>query len=94
VSATSYAVDAPESSLPVMANEPLPEPQPGQIRPNAKGRCPHRGHVVLNGACWWVPLAPDAEACEASGGELFRSRCYVPALPRKRPSTAQPPLTP
>jgi serine/threonine protein kinase len=96
MSATSSAVDAPESCLPFVADEPLPEPLPGQIQPNAKGRCPHRVHVVLNGACWWVPLTPDAtdEECEASGGQQFRGRCYVPALPRKHPSTAQPPLKP
>ena len=44
VSSTSSTVTDPEPSLPVMANEPLPEPQPGQIRPNAKGRCPHQRH--------------------------------------------------
>ncbi len=94
VSSTSSAVDAPEPSLPVVAAEPLPEPQPGQIRPNTKGRCPHKGQAVLNGACWWIPLAPDSEGCESSGGSLFRGQCYVPALPRKAPSTAQPPPKP
>jgi eukaryotic-like serine/threonine-protein kinase len=89
VSATLSAVDAPESSLSVMADEPLPEPLPGQTRPDAKGRCPHKGQVVLNGACW-VPV--ETETCDAlSIGQMYRGRCYVPELPRKRSSTAQPP---
>jgi hypothetical protein len=93
VSATSSAVDAPESALLVAGDEPLPEPLPGQTRPDARGRCPHKRQVALNGACW-VPFAPDSEECEMFGGQLFRGQCYVPAHPRKRPSTAQPPLEP
>jgi serine/threonine protein kinase len=88
VSATS-AVDASEPSVQVMAEEPLPEPMPGQTRPDAKGRCPHKLQVALNGACW-IPFAP--EACEASvaSGQLFRGKCYVPVQPRNHPSTSEP----
>jgi serine/threonine protein kinase len=93
VSATSSAMETPESSLPVMADETLPEPLPGQTRPDAKGHCPHQLQVALNGACW-VPFAPGSDECAAFEGQLFRGRCYVPALPRKRPSTAHPPLKP
>jgi eukaryotic-like serine/threonine-protein kinase len=92
VSAAS-TVDAPEPSIQAMAEEPLPEPMPGQTRPDAKGRCPHKRQVVLNGACW-IPFDP--EACEASvaSGQVFRGKCYVPALPRNHPSTSGPSRTP
>jgi serine/threonine protein kinase len=82
-------LDAPEASIQVTAEEPLPEPMPGQTRPDAKGRCPHKRQVALNGACW-VPFDSDPEACEASVGQVFRGRCYVPDLPRNRPSASQP----
>jgi eukaryotic-like serine/threonine-protein kinase len=89
---SASTVDAPEPSLPAMAEEPLPEPMPGQTRPDAKGRCRHKRQVALNGACW-VPFDP--EACEAlANGQMFKDRCYVPDLPRKRSSTSQPPLKP
>jgi serine/threonine protein kinase len=90
---TASRVGGPEepSVQELLAEEPLPEPQPGQMRPNAKGRCPHKRQVVLNRACW-VPMDP--EECEALGsngnGQLFKGRCYVPALSPDRPSTSQP----
>jgi hypothetical protein len=75
-----------------LAEAPLPEPQPGQVRPDAKGRCPHRHHVALNGACW-VPV--ELDQCAAFGnGKLFKAKCYVPALSPDRPSTSQPTRTP
>ncbi|WP_224368003.1 serine/threonine protein kinase [Hyalangium versicolor] len=90
---TAASPDVPEPSLPAMAEEPLPEPIPGQTQPDSKGRCPLRRQVALNGACW-VPLAP--EECEASfaNGQMFRGKCYVPALPRGRRPTSEPPPKP
>jgi hypothetical protein len=81
---------SPEPSIQEpLAEDTLPEPLPGQVRPNAKGRCAHRRQVALNGACW-VPHDP--EECEALGGnsQLFKGRCYVPAMSTERPSTSQP----
>ncbi|MFL5345045.1 MAG: serine/threonine protein kinase [Hyalangium sp.] len=74
-----------------MIEDTLPEPQPGQIRPDEKGRCPGRWLVVLNGACWeetsWEP-----EQCQEHGGQMFKGTCYVPFIPpgRKRPPTSGP----
>lgn len=70
---------SPDSSEPrALAEETPPEPLPGQLRPDAKGRCPHKRHVALNGACW-VP-----EDCSVFGGQIFKGRCYVPAMPSAR----------
>jgi eukaryotic-like serine/threonine-protein kinase len=92
-SAASTA-ESPEPSVhePV-TEDTLPEPQPGQMRPDTKGRCPHKRQVALNGACW-VPM--DREECEAldSTGKLFKGRCYVPVLSPDRPSTSHPTRTP
>jgi eukaryotic-like serine/threonine-protein kinase len=58
------AEEAPKPALhDAMAQETLPEPLPAQTRPDAKGRCPHKRQVALNGACW-IPFEP--EECEAS----------------------------
>ncbi|WP_224241466.1 serine/threonine-protein kinase [Hyalangium gracile] len=87
---TAATVQAPEASLhEPLAENPLPEPQPKQLRPDGRGRCPHRRQVALNGACW-IPFDP--EACEAAvaNGYLFKGKCYVPALSPDRPSTSHP----
>ncbi|WP_224242480.1 serine/threonine-protein kinase [Hyalangium gracile] len=96
--AASTASTAQSAEPPVqapLAQEALPEPQPGQVRPDARGRCPHKAHVSLNGACW-VPV--NHEACDALGAaynaKLFKGRCYVPALSSERPSTSHPTRTP
>jgi serine/threonine protein kinase len=82
------AVTSPDSSDPqVLTQDTLPEPLPGQLRPDATGRCPHKRQVALNSGCW-VPLA--REECEALNGQIFRGRCYVPAMSSQR----QPPFRP
>ncbi len=76
-----------------MSEDTLPEPQPGQVRPDEKGRCPRKWLVALNGACWteWEP-----EKCEELGGQMFKGTCYVPFIHpgRKRPPTSDPPKNP
>ena len=78
-----------------LAEDALPEPLPGQLRPDAKGRCPRKHQVALNGACW-VPMPVEREECEATGsnGKLFKGRCYIPVLSPDRPSTSHPSRTP
>ncbi len=93
---TASAAESPEPSVHVpLAEDTLPDPQPGQTRPDAKGRCPHKRQVALNGACW-VPM--DREECEALGSthnsKLFKGRCYVPVLSPDRPSSSHPSRTP
>jgi serine/threonine protein kinase len=75
----------------VPAEAPPPEPQPGQTRPDAKGRCPHKRQVALNGGCW-VALEP--EKCEALKLSLYKGACYVPVIPPGLPSTSTPATQP
>ena len=87
VVSTSTAAAPEPTGRKAMTEDTLPEPLPGQLLPNAKGRCAHKRHVVLNGACW-VEL--DRERCEALNGHVYKNACYVPVLSPGRPPTAQP----
>jgi serine/threonine protein kinase len=75
----------------VMAEDALPEPLPGQTRPDAKGRCPRKEQIPLNRGCW-LEVSLDGEACEGNGGHFFKGKCYLPIiLPKKeRPPTSSP----
>ena len=72
-----------------IADEPLPEPQPGQTRTDAKGRCPRPKQFPLNGACW-VQTQLERESCEELNGQMFKGTCYAPIIPRGRPPTSSP----
>jgi predicted Ser/Thr protein kinase len=86
---SAATVDAPEPTVrKAMTEDTLPELLPGQLRPNAKGRCPHKRQVAFNGGCWVVEL--DREKCEALNGLVYKSTCYVPVIPPGRPPTSQP----
>jgi serine/threonine protein kinase len=80
---------SPTPSTPeVMAAETPPDPLPGQATPDAKGQCPHKRQVILNGGCWrMTPL----DQCEELSGRMYKGLCYVPVFPSgSRPSTATP----
>ncbi|HYI02051.1 serine/threonine protein kinase [Hyalangium sp.] len=87
--ATMPLAEAPSAPNPEgMTEDTLPEPIPGQLRPDEKGRCPPRGLVVLNGGCWaevaWAP-----EKCMELGGQMFKGTCYMPFLTRgRRPNSS------
>ncbi|MBN1207409.1 MAG: serine/threonine protein kinase, partial [Myxococcaceae bacterium] len=91
--ATASTMASPAPSVPgVQAEEPLPEPLPGQVRPNAKGRCPHPRQVPLGGGCW-VAVPLDREGCELlkpNGGNMFKGTCYMPVILPSRQSTSDP----
>jgi hypothetical protein len=91
--ATSMAMEqAPSVSTDeAMSADPLPEPMPGQVRPDDKGRCPRKGLVTLNGACW-AESAWEPETCVTLGGQMFKGTCYVPFIPpeRRRAPTSGP----
>jgi serine/threonine protein kinase len=76
-----------------LAQEPLPEPRPGQARPDGKGRCPGPRQVPINRGCWLHYSSMPAEECVENGGVLFKGKCYTPAHePPKRPlPTSNPP---
>ncbi|MFL5343760.1 MAG: serine/threonine-protein kinase [Hyalangium sp.] len=88
--ASAATMDSSEPSfLEAMAKETPPEPEPGQIRPDARGRCPRKQQVALNGGCWaQVPL--EREECEATGGSIFKGTCYLPITASKRGPTSSP----
>lgn len=76
----------------VMAEDALPEPLPGQTRPDANGRCPLKVQIALNKGCW-LDVSLDREACEGSGGHFFKGKCYLPIiLPKKERSPTSSPM--
>jgi hypothetical protein len=77
-----------------LAQEPPPEPRPGQLRPDKRGQCPMRKLVPINGGCWLdVSSSTDAQTCVAIDYVLFQGKCFVPAnAPSKQPQpTSSPP---
>jgi serine/threonine protein kinase len=75
-----------------LAQEPLPEPRPGQARPDKKGRCPGSKQVPINGGCWLEQVQVTAGECVDNGGVPFQGKCYAPALapPKKTQPTSSP----
>ncbi len=87
VATAPLGVSAEFAAKESLAEGTLPEPLPGQARPDAKGRCPHKRQVTLNGACW-VVVEMEREKCEALSGRLFEGTCYVPVILPGRPPTS------
>jgi serine/threonine protein kinase len=89
--ASASAEDSPAPSTPkAMVANTLPVPLEGQATPDAKGRCPHKRQVALNGACW-AEAPVGQEQCEVFSGYMYKGLCYVPIFPKgRRPSTATP----
>ncbi len=87
------ASTSPATEQKPLAQEPLPAPRPGQIRPDKKGQCPGRHQVPINGGCWVdVSASMDAQTCVESGHVLFNGRCYSPAhAPPKKPQPTSSP---
>ena len=88
------ASPSPAKEKKPVAQEPLPEPRPGQARPDKRGQCPGRKQVPINGGCWDdVSSSMDAQACVESGHVRFEGKCFVPAnAPPKKPQpTSSPP---
>ncbi|HEX8704282.1 MAG TPA: hypothetical protein VF815_35955, partial [Myxococcaceae bacterium] len=81
------ASTSPPTGKKPLAQGPLPEPRPEQLRPDKKGQCPAPKQVPINGGCWLdVSTSTDAQTCAASGYVLFQGKCLVPALaPSKTP---------
>ncbi len=83
----------PPTQMKPVTQEPLPEPRPGQVRPDKRGRCPGPKQVPINGGCWVELLQMSAEECTANGYMTFKGRCFGPAQPppKKPQPTASPP---
>jgi predicted Ser/Thr protein kinase len=86
------ASTSPVTEKEPLAQEPLPEPHPGQIRPDKRGQCPSRKQVPINGGCWVELLQMSPEECTESGYVLFQGKCFGPANapPRKPQPTSGP----
>ncbi|WP_225408821.1 serine/threonine protein kinase [Stigmatella hybrida] len=86
---TSFAPSVPGGS----PEDTLPEPTPGQVRPNAKGRCPHPKQIAREGGCW-VKMVLNRDECEMLNGVVLNGTCYVPVPHRERQPTSQPATPP
>jgi eukaryotic-like serine/threonine-protein kinase len=86
--ASVQASPAP-SAREVLGEEPQPEPVQGQVRPDAKGRCPRKWQVALNGGCW-KQLSLNREECEAINGYQFKGSCYMPITASSQSPTSSP----
>jgi serine/threonine protein kinase len=85
------ATPSEEENTP-LAQEPLPQPRPGQARPDEKGRCPGHKQVPINGGCWGELIPMNAEECAETGYVPFKGKCYVPApAPPKKPAPTSSP---
>jgi len=70
-----------------IAEEPLKKPVPGQLKPDAKGRCPSK-QIALNGGCWTkVDLSP--EQC-LGNGFMYQGSCHIPFFESSRRPTSAP----
>jgi eukaryotic-like serine/threonine-protein kinase len=83
---------SPTEEKPV-AQEPLPELRPGQVRTDKRGQCPGRKQVPINGGCWVESLPMSVEECVETGYVPFKGKCFGPApVPPKKPvPTSSPP---
>lgn len=82
-----------ESQPKTISQEPPPEPYPGQLTPDARGRCPGPKQIALNGGCWGESPTKDAEECEKNGWVFTKGRCYAPIMGSRRkppPTSANP----
>ncbi len=66
-----------------------PKPFPGQLRPDAKGRCPGKGLITINGGCW-SKLPVELKDCDNEASFTYKGACYAPVLSPPRPSTSEP----
>jgi len=70
-----------------IAEEPLKKPVPGQLKPDAKGRCPP-AKIAINGGCWTkVDLSP--EDCRGNG-VMYQGSCHIPFFESLRTPTSAP----
>ncbi|HEX8705570.1 MAG TPA: protein kinase [Myxococcaceae bacterium] len=75
-----------------IAQQPLPQPRPGQARPDEKGQCLGLRQVPINGGCWVEQLPMSAEECAEIGYVLFQGKCFGPVFaPLKKPAPTSSP---
>ena len=78
------------SAWSTIALEVPPRPFPGQMRPDAAGRCPNKAQVPINGGCW-VKLSVALKDCDEDiNWYVYKGACYGPAYRPARPPTSGP----
>jgi serine/threonine-protein kinase len=78
------------SAWSTIALEVPPRPFPGQMRPDAAGRCPNKAQVPINGGCW-VKLSVALKDCDENvNWYVYKGACYGPSLRPARPPTSSP----
>jgi serine/threonine-protein kinase len=87
LTAPAASLRMPFSESPVAQQVPE-NPLPGQLRPDARGRCPGKSLVLIHGGCW-IRVDEDLKAC-TSYGYIHKGTCYVPAPAPPRPATSGP----
>jgi serine/threonine protein kinase len=75
------------SSGGVISVEVLPEPQPGQLKPDGNGRC-RKGLIAINGGCW-LKADVSLDDCKENG-VIYKGGCYAPVFPSTRVPTSAP----
>ena len=78
----------PPSTWSTIALDLPPKPFPGQMRPDANGRCPRKGLIVIHGGCW-LKLDVALTDCDENG-YVYREGCYAAVFPPTRPPTSGP----
>jgi hypothetical protein len=73
-----------------VAVEVPPKPLPGQLKPDATGRC-RKGQYAINGGCWLRVELSDLNDCKGvTNGVEFGQACYAPIFPPTREPTSAP----
>jgi hypothetical protein len=74
------------------AQDTLPKPLPRQTQPDAKGHCPGRMQVPLNGLCWLEQPGLTGDECKENGYAYINGRCYAPVFtPQGKPQPTSDP---
>ncbi|MDC0711421.1 serine/threonine-protein kinase [Stigmatella sp. ncwal1] len=63
-------------------------PLPGQLKPDASGRCPGRNHTSLNGGCWRALKGGEDKCAEDENEYVHKGECYAPVFSRGRQPTS------
>jgi serine/threonine protein kinase len=87
---TAVTSSEPSGTAPTgraVTHEVPPQPLPGQLKPDANGRC-RKGQSAINGGCW-LKASVDIQDC-AGNGYVYRGSCYVPMFPPARGPTSAP----
>jgi hypothetical protein len=85
VSSSGAPANAPKGAI---AKELPQQPQPGQLRPDEKGRC-RKKQVAINGGCW-VKMDVEPDECRGPGVYLHEGGCYFPIPASQTQPTSEP----